>query len=293
MKNFCTVADSNFYDRVSALESSLTKVGEDFKIHLLCLDDIIANKINNKNIICYNIKELKEKDKTLRASENNPPSREALINSGGDQNKAKKLQFIWSLSAYFSWWCLENLNLKDILYIDADIYFYKNLNTLYDKLDNGGINIGIVEHRCPYNPANGRYNVGIVYFKNNFEGYKCCTWWKNCLLTTDHQFYKTHSSCGDQKYLELFSKLFKGVSVLDKSIGHLAPWNFNFHQYNKEKIIWNNMEQELVYCHFSNFKIVGSSYELAPRHGFKVAPNKFVQNIADEYFQCLKGFVGC
>ena len=108
MKNFCTVADNNFYDRVSALEYSLTKVGENFKIHLLCLDNIIENKINNKNIICYNINKLKEKDKILRTAENNPPSREALINSGGDINKAKKLQFIWSLSAYFCWWCFSS-----------------------------------------------------------------------------------------------------------------------------------------------------------------------------------------
>jgi len=289
MKNFCTVADINFYNRVCALECSLSEFNKEYKLHLLCLDRKIEEKIKNNNIICYHLDDIINNDRHLKAALDHPPSREALIHAQGDIKNAKKFQFIWALSAYFSWWTLENLEIEDILYIDADIFFFSGLDELYSKIFKEEISIGIVEHRCPYNPDNGKYNVGIVYFKNDLEGYKCSTWWKNCLITTNHDYYKTHSGCGDQKYLELFPKLFRKVGVLDKFIGHLAPWNFNFHQYN-EKIIWNNVAQDLLYCHFSNFKIYEEKYDLAPRHGFVNPPNNFIKNIANKYFECLKRF---
>ena len=292
MRNFCTVADYNFFTKVSALNHSLgTSSSGDYPLHILCLDDKIYEKCSKQqNVVCYKLADLIKKDALLSKSRNNPPSREALINSHGDENKAKKIQFTWSLAPYFSWWCLENLNIEDVLYIDADIYFFSNYENLYKHLKD--CSVGIVEHRCAYNPDNGKYNVGIVYFKNDFDGYTCCTWWKNCLLLTNHKFYLSHGKCGDQKYLELFPELFKNVKVLDPFIGHLAPWNFSHHQYINDKIIWNNKEQDLLYCHFSNFKtdFKNDSYILAQRHGLNHAPNFFIKTISDLYYNTLKRF---
>ena len=289
MKNFCTLADNNFYDRVAALNDSLCNFSKNYKLHLLCLDDEIYEKCKDKdNFICYKIKDLLENDPSLRKSKENEPSREAFIVSKGDLEGARKNQFAWLLAPYFSWWCLENLEIDDILYIDADIYFYSSYNELYQHLDD--CSIGIVEHRCPYNPDNGKYNVGIVYFKNDLDGYKCSSWWKNCLLFTDHQYYSTHGKCGDQKYLELFPQLFNNVKVLDEYIGHLATWNFLQHEYKNDKIIWKGKEQKLLYCHFSNFKCNTDGYQIAPRHGFQAPPNGFVKKIADIYYNVLKEY---
>lgn len=287
MKNFCTVSDNNFYTKVMALNDSLDAHSNKYVLHLLCLDEQIYKKCKDvKNIKCYKLSNLLDADLLLKNSKNNQPSREAIIVSNGNHEEAKKIQFVWSLAPYFSWWCLENLETDDILYIDADIYFYCNYENLYEHLDN--CSIGIVEHRCPYNPDNGKYNVGIVYFKNDLDGYKCSSWWKNCLLFTNHQYYQTHGKCGDQKYLELFPQLFNNVSVLDDHIGHLAPWNFSHHRYEDKQIIWNNKKQDLLYCHFSNFKYDDKGYELAPRHGYQTPPNNFVKKIADIYYNALK-----
>jgi hypothetical protein len=287
MKNFCTLADNNFYDKVAALNDSLYNFSKNYKLHLLCLDDQIYEKCKDKdNFVCYRIEDLLEQDPSLRKSKENNPSREAFIVSKGNLEDAKKIQFAWLLAPYFSWWCLENLEVEDILYIDADIYFYSSHETLYEHLNQ--CSIGIVEHRCSYNPDNGKYNVGIVYFKNDLDGYKCSSWWKNCLLFTNHQYYETHGKCGDQKYLELFPQLFNNVKVLDDNIGHLAPWNFLHHQYSENQIVWNGKKQNLLYCHFSNFKHNQNGYELAPRHGLKTAPNNFIKKIADAYYNALK-----
>lgn len=287
MRNFCSVADNNFYTKVAALDKSLNTHSTEYTLHLLCLDEQIYNNFSkNTNIKCYKLADLLSIDSNLKRSSNNEPSREALIVAQNDHSKAKQIQFTWSLAPYFTWWCLDNLECDDILYIDGDIFFYSSLDSLYSNLED--CSVGIVEHRCPYNPANGKYNVGIVYFKNDLDGYKCSTWWKNSLLFTNHEYYSTHGGCGDQKYLELFSVLFQNVKVLDEHIGHLAPWNFLHHQYHDGKIIWNSKKQDLLYCHFSNFKYNDDRYILARRHGFETPPNDFIETISDKYYNTLR-----
>ena len=294
MKNFSTVCDSRFCDRVWALNQSLSNWSNDYTLNILCLDqkakDLFDLKVDkNKNIKTFFIEDLKREDPILNQSSQNEPSYEALNVSNGNHDEAVWLQFLWSLSSYFSWYCLENLGYEDIMFIDADIFFFDDWRKIYQYLEN--VSVGIVEHRCPYNPANGKYNVGIVYFKNNFDGYKCLTWWKNCLLFPDNKYYKTHGMCGDQKYLELFEELFDGVEVLDKYFAHLAPWNYAYHGYDGHRgVVWEGQYQKIMYCHFSNFKpnYKDNTYLMAPRHGFEKVSNTFLNKMYDEYFECLR-----
>jgi hypothetical protein len=279
---------------VWALNQSLLRKSEDYVLYVLALDKEAKDVFNcggwrNENIEVVFVEDLIKSDKHLSKCRTNNPSYEALNIADGDAKKATWLQFVWSLSAYFTWYCMENFNTKDVLYIDADIYFFDSWKKIYDNLDN--TSVGIVEHRCPYSPSNGKYNVGIVYFKNDLDGYKCCTWWKNCLLFADNQYYKTHGSCGDQKYLELFERLFDGVATLDKYFAHLAPWNYAYHEYTGcGEVIWNGQSQTMMYCHFSNFKpnYEENTYLMASRHGIEQSSNVFIKKMYDEYFDCLR-----
>ena len=294
MKNFCTVSDGNFCDRVWALNRSLSNGSKDYKLHVLAIDDDAYLKFsntengNNNNIKIYKLQDLIELDPLLAKSRKNKPSYEALNVCGGNIEKAMNIQFIWSLAPYFTWFCMENIDCDSVMYIDADIYFFGDWQEIYKHTSD--ISVGIVEHRCPYSPMNGKYNVGIVYFKNDFDGYKCLTWWKNCLLFTDNDYSQTHGTCGDQKYLELFETLFDNVASLDPYIGHLAPWNFAYHQYDGKEILWNSKRQKLIYCHFSNFKpnYEKGTYVAAKRHGITDVKNGFIKDLYDEYYQILR-----
>ena len=292
MHHFCTVADSSFRSRVLALNYSLKKYSNNYKLHLLCLDNEIYSTISDLNIKAYLLSDLLNNDTILLESKNNTPSREALHNAQGNIDKAKNIQFIWSLAPYFSNYCLNNNpTIDSILYIDSDIYFFNNWEKIYDYTSN--INIGLVEHRIKHYHNNGKYNVGIVYFKNNDIGLTCSTLWKDLLLYTDHQFYSLYGDCGDQKYLELFPNLFNGVESFDKFFGHLAPWNFNYHTYTDNEIIWEDKKQYIMYCHFSNFNpnFKEDTYIPAPRHGIvSVSKNQLLKKLYDEYYTILKGF---
>tara|TARA_R110000824_G_scaffold49483_8_gene138802 strand:- start:19817 stop:20755 length:939 start_codon:yes stop_codon:yes gene_type:complete len=296
MKNFCTLSDVNFLPFGLALHDSLKRnFDDDFKLFYLCTDDASYDKLNRlkiDSIVPLSLTELTLSDKSLSRARENQPSYEAVNVANRTGASAKEIQYFWCLSPYLSWHILDNYDIEDVLYVDSDIYFFNNLKKIYDEI--GNKSVGIVRHRINYNPAVGEYNVGIVYFKNDLTGYQCSEWWKNCLLYTDHEYYKTHGICGDQKYLELFAPLFgeNKVQIIDDQVGHLAPWNFANHKFLDDLIVWQGMPQEIVYCHFSNFKpdYDNDCYEAAPRHGLSKSLNlpKPVKRLYDEYFNAVK-----
>lgn len=289
MKYFCTIADKNFISRVKALNSSLKKYNRDYYLLTLCIDNDMV--FYDSNIIVFNLKNLLREDTLLSQSQNNPPSEEALRVSGGDINKAKKTQFTWLLSSYFSDYCL-NLNIvkEDLLYIDSDIYFFDDWTKIYKTIPEY-INVGLVEHRMPFTGDSGKYNVGIIYFKKNSTSINCTSFWKNCLLNHTNKYYDNYGKCGDQKYLELFPQLFDGVYSLDNLFGHLAPWNLQYHQYTDTQILWNNQLQNIMYYHFSNFKLTDNSYIPAQRHGINdVSSVPILQKMHQEYYEVLKSY---
>ena len=87
MKNFCTVSDGNFCDRVWALNRSLSNGSKDYKLHVLAIDDDAYLKFsntengNNNNIKIYKLQDLIELDPLLAKSRKNKPSYEAVNGS--------------------------------------------------------------------------------------------------------------------------------------------------------------------------------------------------------------------
>ena len=296
MKNFCTLSDSSFLPYGLALHKSIEKnISEEFKLYYLCTDEEAYTELVNlniKTIVPLSLRAIEESDGLLKNAKNNRPSFEAL-NVGKRINKSpKEVQYFWCLSPYLCWYMLENYDLEDILYVDSDIFFFNDLKTIYDEV--GDKSVGIVRHRIPYNSMVGEFNVGVVYFRKNLIGYQCAEFWKNCLFNINNPHYQTHGMCGDQKYLELFSPMFgkQNIRIIDEKVGHLAPWNFLYHGYKDGKILWQSAEQDLTYCHFSNFKpdFVNDSYEMAPRHDLipEIKSNEFIKSIYQKYFNVVK-----
>tara|TARA_R100000008_G_C3579385_1_gene167396 strand:+ start:865 stop:1761 length:897 start_codon:yes stop_codon:yes gene_type:complete len=291
MKSYCTISDINFLPYGLALHESLKEHSPEFRLYYLCTDAESYHSLNRlaiSEIIPVSLDELKKQDKLLAAAENLNPSYEAANVAARTGNDAKKVQFFWCLTPYFTWHTLNRPDVDEVLYIDSDIFFFGPVEQVYQETKANSI--GIVRHRINYNPAVGEYNVGIVYFRKNLKGYQCVDWWKNCLLNPNNEHYRTHGMCGDQKYLELFQPLFKDVRVID-DIGHLAPWNYMNHSYTDDSVIWQGKEQELIYIHFSNFSpnYKEGTYQMAPRHGItETTVSPFVREKYDKYFNTVR-----
>ena len=296
MKNFCTVSDKNFLHFGLALYESLkSNLQEDFRLFYLCTDKECYQALEDlslESVVPLSLEDLLEADDRLKSARYGEPSYEAINVANRTNSDAKYIQFFWCLSPYLSWHILDKYDVEDVLYVDSDIYFFNDVNRIYEEV--GNKSIGIVRHRINYNPDVGEYNVGIVYFKKDLTGYQCVEWWKNCLLDTNNKYYKTHGMCGDQKYLELFEPLFghDNVQVIDDTVGHLAPWNFVNHGYSADKIFWRGIAQDLIYCHFSNFKpdFENDLYYSAPSLclGAGINLQEPIKKLYDQYYNVVK-----
>lgn len=278
--NICTLSDKNFLLKGLALYQSLTNTGTKFTLHYLCLDSITFDKLrklNYSNIILYKLSEL-EKDKELAEARFNPPSNYA---------ENQREQFIWSLTPYFTNYILNRIPENEyLIYIDADICFYQSpliiLNIIKDK------SVGIHSHRFSgeytEKHTNGWFNVGVVIFKNNKIGRHISNQWKNWLLKTSHKYYKFYGTCGDQKYLELFIKLWnkEHICIFDKKISHLATWYCERLQHPKQHhIIYNGEVQPVIFFHLSDFK-----FDLITNEHTK-SKDKSINDYYNEYFNLI------
>lgn len=277
--NLTTVADYGYLANGIALYKSLLNYSHNFKLHYLCIDDKSHAKLIEcgfEQIIVYHINDLLNNDQSLLELKN-----------------SNYKYFCWSLASYFTQYLMLKLNLP-LIYIDSDIFFYKNINELHKLMENKSI--GIFKHRQFLTETwHGYYNVGVCYFNNDAVGKNILNWWADAVL---HKKYPHLATCGDQKYLDKFPSMCPNDLFFDESvIGHGAPWLWQLYDYSdfneNGNIIWNGIKQQLYFTHFSQFIYKEDTYipsaqhhEYVPLHIYKETPA--LKHIYDEYYSCLK-----
>lgn len=252
MKHLTALSDQNYILYGVALIESLEKSTIPWTLHYYCIDDLTYRYITmlrNPRVVAYRPEVLTTS--TVRLPMATP------------QNRLNRLKvqdpryFCWALASVFTEFIMNRVTCDSVTYIDSDIYFHRDIKTLFDAF--GAADVGIFRHRHFMDPAmdygDGRYNVGVVYFKASAKGKRLLSWWADAVL---YQRYPEYASCGDQKYLEFFPKACSPSEIfIDGDIGHGASWQWEVYDLSKLKdkiVIWNGREQELVFTHFSKFK---------------------------------------
>jgi len=256
MNYYCTHSDINYLAKGIALYRSIYEKDTNFKLFYLCTDDEsykVLTKMGLPFVAPISLANLEQMDAELSKARNNPASQY------GDAYS----QFCWTLTPYFINWLLRNeLPRKaQLLYCDADLYFYHSPQLIFDAC--AVYSVGIHTHQFEsYNPDTnnvGEFNVGCVFFRNDIDGALISDKWKNWLLNPKNEYYQKYGTCGDQKYLDLFIPLFgeNNVCVFDRghNILHGAPWNFTRYQFHNNNHVrkFGEQSQPLVFNHFSHF----------------------------------------
>lgn len=261
MIHLCTLSDKNYLILGLALYESLKKHSNDFILHYLAMDEYTFDtlcKIDDDNLLVYSLKDLDiVGHELLKANRPTSPKRESLYH-----------YFSAPLFCYF---LLENC-MPHVLYVDSDVCFYNDPKAIISCCQN--TSIGYITHKhIPPNEYSkvGYFNVGIIYFSNDDIGYACCKWWKDIGLEPNNRWARNYGTCGDQKYLELFFKAFRGqhFKIIDEDIGHSAPWNVTRSSIKDGMITWDSsfvlrkndgnimkeVTQKLYFHHFSHFSV--------------------------------------
>ena len=145
-----------------------------------------------------------------------------------------------------------------ISYLDADIYFVSSPAAIVMEL--GDASVMIIGHR--YSPhlsqfaRYGKYNVGMLTFRNNDQGRTCLKWWRQrCLEWCYERLEPTRFA--DQKYLDDWPQRFAGIVELQHKGANLAPWNLAGYHLPREHGRLYVDDDPLIFYHFHRMRCIG------------------------------------
>lgn len=268
MIHLCTYFDSKYLQKALALHSSLLQyLGDDFKLHILALDDECHSWLTRARL----------------------PNVTVTGIGGFDDPElhAKKetrtlLEYYWSMTPAWTLYVLRRAKLDSIAYIDADCYFFSDPRTeLYKETE--GQSACIIPHRFAPGSAdekrllpNGTYNVSWNWFKNDAVGIGFLREWRDlciewCVRTCEP--WRGVHRMGDQGYLDYLLPKYNAHVV--QNIGAcLAPWNQEQYQYFRD---WETNDivvtdpitgrrDKLVFYHFHEYQSpkMLTNWSLAP-----------------------------
>ncbi len=245
--NFVTLFNSNYLSRGLVMYESLQKHCPDFHLYVVAFDDITFDyfqKFPQKNLTAISLAQFEDpKLLTIKSTR-----------SAGE--------YCWTCTASTVLYCINTFKLDHCVYVDADMCFYSNPQSLFDEW--GNKSVLITEHRytTEYDQStiSGIYCVQFVGFKNDKDGIEALDYWRNSCI--DWCYARAEDGkFGDQKYLDDWTTRFKNVHVLQHLGGGLAPWNMQQYDFRKEnnKIIGKERttgkEFVAVFFHFHGLKI--------------------------------------
>lgn len=275
MLNFVTLFNSFYLSRGLALYQSLLKQCPDFHLYVVAFDDATFNYFKNHPKTHLTVISLQQfEDDELKAVK---PTR-----SMGE--------YCWTSTPSTILYCITKYNLNNCTYIDADMYFYSNPKVLVDEM--GSDSVLIIDHR--YSPqydqsaTSGRYCVQFMTFKNTTEGMTVLKWWRNACIEWCYNRVED-GKFGDQKYLDDWTKRFKGVHELKHLGGGIAPWNVQQYTFATQngKVIGTEIATgktfEAVFFHYHSLKFYKHDIILLADIYYNIS-----KNVMDIFF---KGYV--
>lgn len=272
MKIITTCSDYKYLRQGIAMCESVFKHSDDVTIHYLCLDEeTYANLQNIPNVVKYRVRDM---------GYNNTLTKYKLNNYK---------YFCWCCASFFTKFIMSKVK-TNVTYVDADIYFYKSIDFLYDAF--GDSDVGLFRHRqwpLEEEHIEGSFNVGVVYFA--YSGKHILDWWANAVL---YKLYPKYATCGDQKYLDYFQEMTDNIYI-DTGIGHGAPWQWQVHDLtllHRGFIGYQGESQPFVFNHFSQFQYTKEDYVPSSAHHVYSDNNKIFEHpelkrMYDEYHEKL------
>jgi len=187
-------------------------------------------------------------------------------------------EYCWTCKPFIVQYIIDKFNADNCTYLDSDTFFYKNPNILIEEMGNASVLISPHNYLPRYNQSamSGIYCGQLLTFKRTADGLKILAWWKNACLTWCYDRYED-GKMSDQKYLDSWPYMFRGVHVCRNPGAGWAPWNADGHK--KEDI------ENLIFYHFHDLKYLSDSRWYLSGYD---TPKFIVEKIYSPYIALLK-----
>ena len=256
--NFCTLFDSNYLTRGLVMYDSLVTHCPDFHLYVFAFNQTAYEVLKKLSLAHMTVISLEEfEDPELLAVK---PVR-------------SRAEYCWTCTSSTIHYILENFQVENCTYLDADLCFYSNPKVLIDEMEASGKSVLITSHRYTrrYDQSllRGKYCVQFMYFKNNTEGREVLSWWRERCLEWCYNRVED-GKFGDQKYLDDWCTRFPYVHELEHLGGGIAPWNCQQYDFAKKEgeiqLSQNSETYSAVFFHFHGVKLYeGENVIFAPR----------------------------
>ena len=246
-EHFVTLFDHKFLPQGLALYESLLKHYPRAILWVLCMDDVLEDQLSELGL--DNVRLLKLEDVC---------SRELL----DLRNERTRAEFCWTLTPFsFSFVFDKDSSIERLTYLDADVYFFKSPDILFQELEQSKKDILITEHAYDYRDdrteESGRFCVQFLTINNTVKGLKVLKVWQEQCRVSCTANDETGEIFGDQKYLNDWPELYdESVHVLEKKEEALGPWNVEYF------LNWIKGNHVPVLYHFHSFRIMSDSFFL-------------------------------
>lgn len=247
MIHYCTHFDRNYLPRALVLFRSLKRHSPPFTLWALCLDDethdVLAS-LAEPMIRPIRITDFERDDDALLTAKAN----RSLI------------EYYFTCTPSLPLYILRlEPHVPTITYLDADLKFFSSPQAVFDEL--GSSSIGIVPHAFPpglhHLEKFGRFNVGLVVFRNNSTGLACLARWREQCLNWCYDRVEA-DRYADQKYLDEWPDLYGAVRILENPGAVTGPWNFTQHQITVSDGRLNVDGRDLIFYHFAGLRFIRS-----------------------------------
>jgi hypothetical protein len=249
-KHYCTYFDSGYLSRGIALIQSMQKWCKPFVLWILCMDDETVDFLRRyaaPEVRLISIHEFEAANPDVAAT----------------RATRSRIEYYFTCTPALPLHILNQYPAIDMIsYVDADLYFYSNPQSIYDELGSGSI--AITPHRflprLAHFAESGIHNVGWLTFKRDTNGIACVRWWRERCIEWCYDRLE-NGKFADQKYLDSFGNLFDGVVSIQHKGVNVALWNLDCDQLQFER---NQLWIEgvpLIFYHFHGLKhIIGPVY---------------------------------
>ncbi|NLM44962.1 MAG: hypothetical protein GX201_13280 [Clostridiales bacterium] len=242
--NYCTIISKEYLIKGIALYDSISRYDDSFHLWICTMDkssDDLMKRLNLPNTTVIHVSNI-ENSSLLEARKTRTTT-----------------EYCWTVKASFIKYIFKILkSIKSIIYLDADVYMFSQANLLFEQLKKN--HVLLTSHNFSQRfhhlyKQKGRYNAGIIGFRNGQKGLELLDWWeRKCIQWCYDQV--TPSKFGDQKYLEFIGKRNTRVYIADSIASNAAMWNIagSRIEYFEEKVYINR--EKLIFFHFSSFFIL-------------------------------------
>jgi hypothetical protein len=277
MNCYCTYFDGRYAAQGMALWLSLRRHDATAVLWVLALDELTAaaiRRLGEPDLRVVSLADLEAFDPELAAARAN----------------RTWVEYVFTLSPCLPRFLLvRQPEIEVITYIDADMAFFSSPAPIFAAL--GKASVLIVGHRFPEFlralEVRGRFNVGVLCFRNDTPGRAVLENWRTACLAWCHDRVE-EGRYADQKYLDAWPRDFSAVTICTHPGINLAPWNWLNHRYAFDGDVVQVDDWPLVIFHFARFRLVGGRRVDSGQLEYGVMPLRLRSRIYGRYWELLE-----